>query len=217
MKPLLDLGAGPIERGGRGTILDQRSIGIARRRRATLILGESIEAGLLFVRERTVELVERGLDDIDRLLHRLDALLHRRESAGCRRCNLGRTGCADQLCRLDRGIAEFVEACVLRVRRLHRGCDLINRQADNVAAIASAELIKRNAARPPLRMLRQIGRKPIVPVWTEDAGIDVRIAVAPEAGTVAPDRVIVQIVIRERPEQRTDPAIAATRTLPASA
>src|SRR6185437_12485971 len=51
---------------------------------------------------------------------------------------------------------------------------------------------------------------------TEHSGIEVEIAVAPEGRAIAPDRVIVDVVIGERPEQRPDPAISAVSVPPPS-
>src|SRR5437763_12592755 len=65
-----------------------------------------------------------------------------------------------------------------------------------------------------LRALRQIGREAIIAIGTKDAGIDVRVAVAPEAEAIAPDRIVIHVIVSEGPEQRTDPAITTTRMLP---
>src|SRR6185295_7536120 len=51
-------------------------------------------------------------------------------------------------------------------------------------------------------------------VGGEDSGIDVGIAVVPEAGSVAEDGVVVHVVDGERPEQWTDPAISAVAMAP---
>jgi hypothetical protein len=147
MKPRLDVGAGPIERCGRAAILGKRS-GVGRRR-MTLILGQRIEAQLLFVSERAVEFIEGRLDQIDGLLHRLDAQLHRRQPARRGRRGLRRAGGTDHPGRVDRGIAELVETCALRFGRLHRGGDLVDRQTHDLAPIAAAKLIQSNATRLP--------------------------------------------------------------------
>src|SRR5260370_21591668 len=55
----------------------------------------------------------------------------------------------------------------------------------------------------------RIARKIILAVRRKDPGIDIVVAIGPEADAVAPDRVVVDIVIGERPEQRPDPSISA--------
>src|SRR5205085_1204088 len=69
----------------------------------------------------------------------------------------------------------------------------------------------------PLRAPRQIGRQAIIAIGTKEAGIDVRVAVAPEAEAIAPNRVVIHVIVSEGPEQRTDPAIATARMLPPAA
>src|SRR5258705_9296894 len=55
-------------------------------------------------------------------------------------------------------------------------------------------------------------------VRCKHAGVDVIIAVAPErgAGSVAPDRIVIDVKIGERPEQRPDPSISAVAVSPPS-
>jgi ribonuclease PH len=64
------------------------------------------------------------------------------------------------------------------------------------------------------RSRSRIGGEIIMAVRREDRGIDVRIAVAPEADTVTPDGVIVDIVDGEWSEQRSDPTISAVDVSP---
>src|SRR5229473_935857 len=66
---------------------------------------------------------------------------------------------------------------------------------------------------------RQIASKIIVGVGRKHAGVDVVVAVAPERGpkTAAPDRIVIDVKISERPEQRSDPSISAIAMLPPSA
>src|ERR1700688_3597217 len=59
-----------------------------------------------------------------------------------------------------------------------------------------------------------IGGQIIMAVRRKDRGIDVGIAVVPEADTVTPDGVIVDVVDGERPEHRPDPTISAVDVSP---
>jgi hypothetical protein len=60
----------------------------------------------------------------------------------------------------------------------------------------------------------RIPRKIILAVRCKDPGIDIAVAVVPEADAVAPDRVVVDIEIGERPEQRPDSSISAIAVSP---
>jgi DNA-binding transcriptional LysR family regulator len=66
---------------------------------------------------------------------------------------------------------------------------------------------------PPVGALRQITNQVVVAVRPKYPGVDIRVTVVPEA-VVAPDRVIIDVVIRERPKQRPDPAIEAVAVPP---
>src|SRR3954462_9891799 len=63
--------------------------------------------------------------------------------------------------------------------------------------------------------LRHIAGEIVIAVRREDPCIDVRVTVVPEA-VVAPDRIVIDVVIGERPEQRPDPSISAAAVLPPS-
>ena len=63
--------------------------------------------------------------------------------------------------------------------------------------------------------LRHIAGEIVIAVRREDPCIDVRVTVVPEA-VVAPDRIVIDVVIGERPEQRPDPSISAVAVLPPS-
>src|SRR5260370_30844634 len=65
-----------------------------------------------------------------------------------------------------------------------------------------------------VRARTRIGGEIIMAVRRKDRGIDVRITVVPEAGAVAPDGVVVDIVNGEWPKQRPDPSISAVAVLP---
>src|SRR6202008_2134534 len=85
-------------------------------------------------------------------------------------------------------------------------------------AVISAHLRKgRGALRPASAGTRsQIAGEPVVGVGSEHAGIDIDVAITPEARAVAPDGVVVDVIIGERPEQRPDPAISAIPVPPPS-
>ena len=63
--------------------------------------------------------------------------------------------------------------------------------------------------------LRHIASEIVITVRRKDPRIDVRVTVVPE-GVVAPNRIIIDVVIGERPEQRPDPSISAVAVLPPS-
>src|SRR5258705_5768477 len=58
----------------------------------------------------------------------------------------------------------------------------------------------------------------IMAVRCNHAGVDVIIAVVPERGpgTVAPERIVIDVIKGERPEHRPDPSIAAVAVSPPS-
>src|SRR5215213_3566880 len=70
----------------------------------------------------------------------------------------------------------------------------------------------------PMTTLRPVAGEVAIAVGREDAGVDVAIAVTPERVVIAiaPERVVVDVVIREGPEQRADPAVAAIAVPPPS-
>src|SRR5260370_24450579 len=63
-----------------------------------------------------------------------------------------------------------------------------------------------------------MAREGIIAVRCKHAGVDVIIAVAREGGpgTVAPERIVIDVIKGERPEQRPDPSIAAVAVSPPS-
>src|SRR5260370_31529118 len=65
-----------------------------------------------------------------------------------------------------------------------------------------------------VRARSRIGGEIIMAVRRKDRGMDVRITVGPEAGAVAPDGVVVDIVNGEWPKQRPDPSISAVAVSP---
>src|SRR5216684_3923113 len=111
----------------------------------------------------------------------------------------------------------------MRLGRLNSLQYQINRQAGNIATIVTAHLrqpVGRSIGRARCRdARRQIASKIIVGVGRKHAGVDVVVAVAPERGpkTAAPDRIVIDVKISERPEQRSDPSISAIGVLPPSA
>src|SRR5271165_833172 len=60
----------------------------------------------------------------------------------------------------------------------------------------------------------QIGCKVLLAVRREDSGIDVGIAIGPEAGAFTEDDVDGDIFMGERPEQRSDPSISTVAMSP---
>src|SRR5258708_14132360 len=64
------------------------------------------------------------------------------------------------------------------------------------------------------RARSRIGGEIIMAVRRKDRGIDVRIAVVPEADAITPHGVVVDIVNGEWPEHRPDPSISAVAVSP---
>jgi len=100
--------------------------------------------------------------------------------------------------------------------RLYRLRNLFDGKANKFAAVIAAELKqRRDSAKPSaVRARSRIGGEFLTAIWREDRGIDVRIRVAPEAGAITPDGVVVDIVNGERPKQRPDPSISAVAMSP---
>ena len=93
--------------------------------------------------------------------------------------------------------------------------DLIDRQACDLAAVIGAHLRERGSgAARLLSGRRQIASEPAITIGPEQTGVDIDIAIAPEAGAVAPERVVIDVVIGEWPEQRPDPAKSAVGVPP---
>src|SRR3954447_19098887 len=69
-----------------------------------------------------------------------------------------------------------------------------------------------------LTAFRPIASEIVIAVRREDGRVNVTIAVTPERVVIAiaPERVVVDVVIREWPEQRADPAVAAIAVPPPS-
>src|SRR5258708_34625894 len=65
-----------------------------------------------------------------------------------------------------------------------------------------------------VRARSRIGGEIIMAVRRKDRGIDVRVTIVPEAGAVAPDGVVVDIVNGEWPKQWPDPSISAVAVSP---
>src|SRR5882672_11050925 len=70
---------------------------------------------------------------------------------------------------------------------------------------------------PPAARGRYVAGEVLVAIGREYRGVDIAVAIAPEADAVAPERVVVDVVIGERPEQRTHPSIPTITMLPPSA
>src|SRR5207302_4638694 len=119
----------------------------------------------------------------------------------------------------NRCIAEVVERGELRFGRLDGELDLVDRKAGDVAAVIAAHFRQWQGPAAPSagRARPQIARKIVIAVRRKYSGVDIGIAVVPETDAVSPDRVIVDVVIGERPEQRTNPSISAVAVLPPSA
>ena len=153
-----------------------------------------------------------GATRIRCLDHRLDALAHQAEALHGRRGDLRRTGRADGVARGQPGGGEFVERCALQFIRLHGSGDAIDRQAAGVAGIADRLRGRDSPSAPAVR--RGVGGKLGGRIGREDRGIDVAIAIEREAGRIAEDDCGGEIVVRERPEHRADPAVAAVGVAP---
>jgi hypothetical protein len=220
---LVDFGGRPIEHAGLRT-----TAGIRHGLALTLILAERGQPRLLVIAEQTVELLKRRLHGIDRCDHCLDALLHGGEPARSGERDFGGTASLDVARRLGRGVSEIIERDTLRVVRLDRLLDLIDRKAGDVAGILAAHLRQRAgcdargrgrlgaAVGACARLLRQVAGEIVVAVGREDAGVEIVVAVVPERVfvAVAPERVVVHVMIGERPEHRADPSVSAVPVLP---
>ena len=107
----------------------------------------------------------------------------------------------------------------MRLGRLDRLRDQVDRQAGDFAAVLAAQ--QRQPVRPGAGRTarRQVARKTLIVIGAEQAGINVVIAVVPERGADArsPQRIVVDVEIGERPEQRSDPAVSAIAVPPPAA
>src|SRR5689334_20054189 len=118
----------------------------------------------------------------------------------------------------DERLGKIVEGGALRlIVRLHRLLNLADEAGNGPAVIATKLLQRRHAAMPASGGAGSgIGGEIGEAIGRKDPGIDVRIAVVPEAGTIAQDRVVMHIENGEWPEQRADPAISAVVVAPPS-
>ena len=189
-----------------------------------LILTQCRQPRLLLVVEQTIEMIERRLNGLHRRDHRLEPRLHRRQTGGRGRRDVFRTGHLDDLRGLDRRIAEIVERLALLVIGVERLLDPVDRKPCDVLAVIAAHLrqftrlVRRRIGSRRRRVARrQITGQVVIAVRCEHAGIDIAVAVIPQRGIVAPHRVVREIVKGERPEQRTNPTIAAVAMTPPAA
>src|SRR5882724_12902959 len=104
-----------------------------------------------------------------------------------------------------------------RCGRLDRLLNQIDRQACNLATVLAAQL-RQPVGRVIGAARQQIACEGIVIVRSKHAGVDVIIAVPPEWGTggTAPDRIVIDVEIREWPEQGPYPSISAVAVSPPS-
>src|SRR5215470_11619632 len=116
-------------------------------------------------------------------------------------------------------VGEFAQRFALHVVRLDRLLKLVDRTTSYFARRLTTKLLQRQVpALPPAgRVIKSVSCKILLTVRREDSRIDVPVAVAPEAGSVTENRVVVDIVKSERPEQRPDPAVAAINVPPPAA
>src|SRR5262249_945450 len=101
---------------------------------------EPIEALLLLVAQRSVELLERGLDGLHRAQHRIEPLLHRLQAADGRERRGGGAIRVQQIDRLGRGVLQLLERAALRSIGLHGAFDPLQRQARDTRCALAADL-----------------------------------------------------------------------------
>src|SRR5262249_47554227 len=107
---------------------------------STLRGAEPIEALLLLVAERSVKLLERGLDGLHRAQHRIEPLLHRLQAADGRERWVGGAIRAQQIDRLRRGVLQVLERAALRSIRSHGAFDPLQGQACDARHSLAADL-----------------------------------------------------------------------------
>src|ERR1700737_2039676 len=230
MNPRFDLGGRPVHHAGRrgSAALNERVLCVLRGFAPALILPERVQPGSLFIVQEVVKFLQRRLNRPDRGYHCLDPLLHGCEPTGRRQRYLCRTRGFDVLRRLHGGIGEIIQRRTLGVIRLNNPLDLIYRQTGDVAVVITAHLRQLVWYRSPgagdlsnidprtAGAWCQIAYEVIIAVGGEKAGKDVIVAVAPEQGIVAiaPYRVVINVVIGERPKYRADPAVSAAGMSP---
>ena len=211
-----DLGSWPVRDPGLRSpaALRERAVCVSRGFASTLILDERVQLGSLFIVQEIVKLLQRRMNRLDGGNHRLDPLLHGCEPLGRRQRYLCRTGGFNVLRRFHVGVGEIIQSCTLGVIDLKRLLDLIYREACDVAAVITAQLRQLVGHRSPAagRLPNvnprtaaawwEIGYEVIIAVEIEQTRVNVIVAVIPEERIVAvtPQRVVINVVIGERPE-----------------
>src|SRR6266849_2564090 len=183
-----------------------------------------VELRPLLVRQGAIEPLKRHTYYIDRLFHGFDPLLHGGKPPCWRECDRGRAAGLDDLGCLHGGVGKIIERRALLIIRRHQLLDAIDRPAGHFLGVVPAHLSERSgrrrAIRPRAAPGRQISGEVVKGERREQPAIDVAIAVIPEriavadapvwvgaaVAPIAPEDVAIDVAIRVRPEQRTDPA-----------
>ena len=163
--------------------------------------------------------------------HRFDALLHRCKPARRRERNVGGAGGPEACSCLFRSVGEFFERGALCLVRLDCILECLDRQPGDHAAVVAAHLrevgpaVRRRigigveVATAPAGIARQVARiahQVVIAIKAEDAGVEVRVAIAPERIIIgiAPEGVVINVIESERPEQGADPPKTAIAMAP---